>query len=98
MSVSFGRTTQNSFPSGSARTAQDSAPTCLMSARARPEREKPVNLPIAVRGQLLEQAPKAYGTSRRLEADQPPSGQVFQPGPVSPFRAAGVPAPGAGLV
>jgi hypothetical protein len=36
MSVSFGRTTQNSFPSGSARTVQDSAPVCPMSTRRAP--------------------------------------------------------------
>ena len=36
MSVSFGRTTQNSFPSGSARTVQDSAPVCPMSTRRVP--------------------------------------------------------------
>jgi hypothetical protein len=36
MSVSFGRTTQNSFPSGSARTVQDSAPVWPMSARRGP--------------------------------------------------------------
>jgi hypothetical protein len=50
MSVSFGRTTQNSFPSGSARTVQDSAPVWPMSTPARPERKKAVNLLIAVRG------------------------------------------------
>ena len=50
MSVSFGRTTQNSFPSGSARTVQDSAPVWPMSARRGPEREKAVDLLIAVRG------------------------------------------------
>ena len=50
MSVSFGRTTQNSFPSGSARTVQDSAPVCPMSTRLRPEREEAVDLLIAVRG------------------------------------------------
>jgi hypothetical protein len=49
MSVSFGRTTQNSFPSGSARIVQDSAPVCPMPAR-RPERKKAVDLLIAVRG------------------------------------------------
>ena len=36
MSVSFGRTTQNSFPSGSARTVQDSAPVWPVSARRAP--------------------------------------------------------------
>ena len=36
MSVCFGRTTQNSFPSGSARTAQASAPVCPMSTRRAP--------------------------------------------------------------
>jgi hypothetical protein len=36
MSVSFGRTTQNSLPSGSARTVQDSAPVCPMSTRRAP--------------------------------------------------------------
>src|SRR5689334_16765633 len=36
VSVSFGRTTQNSFPSGSARTVQDSAPVCPMSTRRAP--------------------------------------------------------------
>ena len=50
MSVSFGRTTQNSFPSGSARTVQDSAPVWPMPARRGPEREKAVDLLIAVRG------------------------------------------------
>jgi hypothetical protein len=38
----------NSFPSGSARTVQDSAPVCPMSTPARPEREKPRNLLVAV--------------------------------------------------
>jgi hypothetical protein len=33
MSVSFGRITQNSFPSGSASTVQDSSPVYPMSAR-----------------------------------------------------------------
>jgi hypothetical protein len=46
MSVSFGRTTQNSFPSGSARTVQDSAPVCP----ARPERQQAINLLIVVHG------------------------------------------------
>src|ERR1700722_2942890 len=36
MSVSFGRITQNSFPSGSASTVQDSAPGCPMSTRPAP--------------------------------------------------------------
>jgi hypothetical protein len=36
MSVSFGRTTHNSFPSGSARTVQDSAPAWPMSTRRAP--------------------------------------------------------------
>src|SRR3984893_12117272 len=36
MSVSFGRTTQNSFPSGAARTVQDSAPVWPMSTRRAP--------------------------------------------------------------
>jgi hypothetical protein len=36
MSVSFGRTTQNSFPSGSARTVQDSAPVWPISVRRAP--------------------------------------------------------------
>ena len=36
MSVSFGRTMQNSFPSGSARTVQDSAPVWPMSGRRAP--------------------------------------------------------------
>ena len=49
MSVSFGRTTQNSFPSGPARTVQDSAPAWPMPAR-RPERKKAADLLIAVRG------------------------------------------------
>jgi hypothetical protein len=48
-SVSFGRTTQNLRPSGSARTVQDSAPVCPMSTR-RPERQKAVNLLIAAPG------------------------------------------------
>src|SRR5690349_3653616 len=48
MSVPFGRTTQNSFPSGSARTVQDSAPVCPMSTR--PERDEAVDLLVAVRG------------------------------------------------
>jgi hypothetical protein len=36
VSVSFGRITQNSFPSGSASTVQDSAPVCPMSTRRAP--------------------------------------------------------------
>src|SRR5580704_2352553 len=36
VSVSFGRTTQNSFPSGSARTVQDSVPVWPMSTRRAP--------------------------------------------------------------
>ena len=36
VSVSFGRITQNSLPSGSARTVQDSAPVCPMSTRRAP--------------------------------------------------------------
>ena len=39
MSVSSGRTTQNSFPSGSARTVQDSAPAWPMSTRRARARE-----------------------------------------------------------
>ena len=50
MSVSFGRTTQNSFPSGSARTVQDSAPAVAGAGPARPGREKAAGLLIAVRG------------------------------------------------
>ena len=36
MSVSFGRTTQNSLSSGSARTVQDSTPVCPISTRRAP--------------------------------------------------------------
>jgi hypothetical protein len=36
MSEAFGRTTQNSFPSGSARTVYDSLPVCPMSTRLAP--------------------------------------------------------------
>ena len=36
MSVSLGRITQNSFPSGSASTVQDSSPVCPMSTRRAP--------------------------------------------------------------
>ena len=49
MSVSFGRTTQNSFPSGSARTVQDSAPVWPMSTRRAPSARRRSIL-IAVRG------------------------------------------------
>ena len=50
MTGSFGRTTQNSFPSGSARTVQDSAPVWPMRARIAPVREESVDLLIAVCG------------------------------------------------
>src|SRR5690242_15376883 len=49
MSVSFGRTTQNSFPSGSARTGQDSAPVCPCRPGA-PRGKKAVDLLLAVGG------------------------------------------------
>ena len=50
MSVSLGRTTQNSFASGSARTVQDSASVWPMSTWRGSERQEAVNLLIAVRG------------------------------------------------
>ena len=50
MSVSFGRTTQNSFPSGSARTCPGLSAGLADAGPARPERKKAANLLIAARG------------------------------------------------
>ena len=50
MSVSFGRTTQNSFPSGSAQDSPGSSAGLADADPLRPERKKAVNLLIAVRG------------------------------------------------
>src|SRR5260370_6051568 len=50
MSVSYGRTTQNSFPSGSTRTVQGLSAGLPDVDPARPEREKAINLLVAVRG------------------------------------------------
>ena len=49
MSVSFGASTQNSFPSGSARTSRTGAGLPDVDP-ARPEREEAVDLLVAVRG------------------------------------------------
>jgi hypothetical protein len=50
MSVSFGRTTQNSFPSGSAKDSPGFSAGLPDVDPARPERKEAVDLLIAVRG------------------------------------------------
>ena len=50
MSVSFGRTTQNSFPSGIGQDSPGLGAALADVDPARPERKKAVNLLIAVRG------------------------------------------------
>jgi hypothetical protein len=48
VSVSFGRITQDSFPSGAARTVQGSVPVCPDAGPAGAQREKPPDLLVAV--------------------------------------------------